>query len=313
MPRLLSIGECMVELAPIGTDTFRMGFAGDTFNTAWYARRLLPGDWRVGYCTRLGTDATSARMAGFIENAGIDTDSIARDPERTVGLYMIQTEDGERQFSYWRGESAARRLADDPTWLAKCLARADVLFFSGITLAILAPEARARLCAALTGARAAGKTVVFDTNMRPRLWEDAAALRQGIMAGAGVADIVLPSLDEETAAFGDTAPEVVADRYHGAGARLVVVKNGGGEILASEDGARTRVRPPEVPCPIDTTAAGDSFDGGFLAAHLTGAPLKAALERAAALAARVVQAPGALVEPGPDSTTEKDMQCPDPS
>ncbi|MFC6689344.1 sugar kinase [Jhaorihella thermophila] len=306
MPHLLSIGECMVELAPAGADTFRMGFAGDTFNTAWYARRLLPPDWRVGYCTRVGTDAISDRMVQFIDDAGIENADIARDPDRTVGLYMIQTEDGERHFSYWRGESAARRLAEDPGWLAGRLGRADVLFFSGITLAILPPEGRARLCAALAEARATGKRVVFDTNMRPRLWEDADALCQGIMAGAGVADIVLPSLDEEVAAFGDTDARAVADRYHRVGAGLVVVKNGGGEILASDNGARTRVRPPDVARPVDTTAAGDSFDGGFLAAHLTGAPLAAALTRAAALAARVVQAPGALVDPGSDFATEED-------
>ncbi|MFC3119694.1 PfkB family carbohydrate kinase [Jhaorihella thermophila] len=98
MPHLLSIGECMVELAPAGADTFRMGFAGDTFNTAWYARRLLPPDWRVGYCTRVGTDAISDRMVQFIDDAGIENADIARDPDRTVGLYMIQTEDGERHF-----------------------------------------------------------------------------------------------------------------------------------------------------------------------------------------------------------------------
>lgn len=38
--RILSIVECMVELADQGGRTFRQGFAGDTFNTAWYCRAL---------------------------------------------------------------------------------------------------------------------------------------------------------------------------------------------------------------------------------------------------------------------------------
>ena len=38
--RVLAIGECMAELAPSDTDgDFRLGFAGDTFNTAWYLAR----------------------------------------------------------------------------------------------------------------------------------------------------------------------------------------------------------------------------------------------------------------------------------
>ena len=41
--RILCIGECMVELAPTDDGTYRQGFAGDTFNMAWYLRRLLPG------------------------------------------------------------------------------------------------------------------------------------------------------------------------------------------------------------------------------------------------------------------------------
>ena len=86
MNRILSIGECMVEIAPRATaGSFALGYAGDTFNTAWYAARALPG-WQVDYLTAVGTDAVSDRMLGFIQAAGIGTGHIQRLPDRTVGL-----------------------------------------------------------------------------------------------------------------------------------------------------------------------------------------------------------------------------------
>ncbi len=109
MTRLLCIGECMLELAPAGApDTYRAGFAGDTFNTAWYARRLAPAGLEIAYMTAVGQDAVSDRLEDFTRAAGIVPEFIRR-PDRTLGLYMIELKDGERSFAYWRGQSAARR------------------------------------------------------------------------------------------------------------------------------------------------------------------------------------------------------------
>jgi 2-dehydro-3-deoxygluconokinase len=238
-------------------------------------------------------------MLDFMRDAGIGTNTVRRLDHRTVGLYMIQLEKGERSFAYWRGQSAARALADDPDWLDGVFARASVVVFSGITLAILTEEARGAFCASLARARASGVQTVFDTNMRARLWSGAEAMRAGIMQGAAQADIVLPSFDEEEDVFGDTSPRTVAARYHGAGASLVVVKNGTGEMLISDTKERQFTQTPKLaPKIVDTTAAGDSFDAGFLAARLQGADLRDAVAQGARLAADVVQAPGALVETG---------------
>ncbi|MBL3571535.1 sugar kinase, partial [Rhodovulum visakhapatnamense] len=263
----LAIGECMVELAPATDGLFRMGFAGDTFNCAWYARRLLPADWSVGYATAVGSDAVSDDMLAFMAAEGVETGAIRRIEGRTVGLYMIALKDGERSFSYWRGQAAAKAMADDPDWLDKVFAGRDLLHVSGITLAILAPEARERLCAALARARAAGARVSFDTNVRPRLWADAAEMRAGLMLGASVADTVLPSFDEEQAAFGDASPEATVARYRAAGATTVVVKNGAAPILLSAEGTEAEIAPEPVARVVDSTAAGDSFAAGFLAAR----------------------------------------------
>lgn len=295
MGAFLCIGECMIEISDAGGGLYRRGFAGDTFNTAWYARHLLPEDWRVGYCSCIGSDAASDEMAAFMAGEGIETTALRRVADRTVGLYMISLDNGERSFSYWRSQSAARLLASDGDWLRDTVQGCDVLYFSGITLAILDPKGRETLCAALARARAAGARVAFDTNLRPRLWEDPQTMVEGMRAGAAVADIVLPSFDEEQVLFGDTDPAQTIARYRDLGADLVAVKDGGG-ALRLWDGDQTHVLPPvAVAQVVDSTAAGDSFGAAFLAGLCTGASPREAAGAAMALAAQVIQSRGALV------------------
>jgi len=287
----------MAELAPAAGGLLRQGFAGDTFNTAWYLRRCLPAHWQVDYLTAVGDDALSHRMTAFIAGAGIGTAHVACQPGTTVGLYLITLNNGERSFTYWRGQSAARQLAVSPQRLLQGLNEAAAVVFSGITLAILDAEGRANLAQALAVTRAAGAIVVFDPNMRRQLWPDAQALRAAVTFAAVEADIVLPSFDEDQAVFGDHDPAATLTRYRSLGAPTVVVKNGAGVVLGW-DGALHRHAPAALR-PVDTTAAGDSFNAGFLAAHLTGASLPAAMAQGAALAGQVILHPGALVPVDP--------------
>ncbi|MHA3914689.1 sugar kinase [Halovulum sp. GXIMD14793] len=302
-PLFLAIGECMVELTPTEDGTFQRGFAGDTFNTAWYAQRLLAG-WRVGYCSCVGADPASEAMLQFMTNQGIETQAIRRDPARSVGLYMIELENGERSFSYWRSASAARQLAADKGWLQDAIKDASALHFSGITLAILPEADRATFLDVIRTARAAGVTTIFDTNQRPRLWPNTSVMCAALSEAATCASIVLPSFDEEQAGFGDADPAATVARYRQAGAKTVIVKNGAGPMTGwSEADDIVVLDPPRITDVVDSTAAGDSFNAGALAALLTGQGLKAAMQQGADLAARAVQGRGALVELWQDQNT----------
>ena len=143
--------------APREDEGSRVGFAGDTFNAAVYLKRSAP-EVQVAYVTALGTDPLSARMTAAFEAEGLDTGLIERRADRVPGLYAISLDDkGERSFTYWRDASAARTLFLPPAEVnPRSLKDFDLVYLSGITLAILAPEARAALAAFLDTYRRRG-------------------------------------------------------------------------------------------------------------------------------------------------------------
>lgn len=290
--RAVSVGECMVELAPsTKPGLYQRGFAGDTFNTAWYLRGLLPQSAVVDYVTMVGTDAMSDQLWQFMTDHGIGTRHIRRHPFKQLGQYRISLNNGERSFRYDRDTSAARHLADDVPALQNAVAGADLIYFSGITLAILDDTARAALLATIANSPA---QIAFDPNYRPALWASPAVAQTWITRAAHMAHIVLPSFEDEAALFGDQTPETTARRYMGHGCAEVVVKTGGNPIiLAGKDGLTAY---PVTPYrAIDTTGAGDSFNGAYLCHRLCGASPTHSIVQAHRLAARVIAHKGALL------------------
>ncbi len=296
--RVVCIGECMVEFLRQQDGLWRQGFAGDSLNVAWALRALLPAGAQVDYLTRVGTDALSEAMLDLLRGAGIGTACISRDPRRTVGLYTIQTDaQGERSFSYWRSDSAARGLAAEEGPLAAALAGADLAYLSGITLAILPAADRERLLAVLGPRGARPWRVAFDPNIRPRLWPDLATAAQAVGQAAGLADILLPTHDDEAMAFGDRDAQATLARYRALGVPEVVVKDGTRPTRYETDADAGLC--PVVPAPaVDTTGAGDSFNGAYLAARLTGSGIAAAILQGQRVSAAVVGQRGALIDAG---------------
>ena len=149
--RIACIGECMIELKQIDLvqGAARLGFAGDTLNTTFYLARL---GCDVSYITNLGTDAFSTQMPHRFAAEGINYSLIGRHDTRLPGLYAIETDPGgERSFRYRREDSAAQTLFSRVGASLADLKKFDVIYMSGITLAILPPEVRMALIAAATG------------------------------------------------------------------------------------------------------------------------------------------------------------------
>ena len=294
--RFVSIGECMIEMSGGSDRTYRMGFAGDTLNTSWYARALFPSDWQVDYVTALGDDMYSREMRAFLEKAGIGTSHIQTIEGRRPGLYLIHQAEGDRQFTYWRGQSAAKLLADDADALNRALSGADMVYFSGITLAILGARARGQLMRAIVDARNEGARIVFDPNLRPALWTSQDIMASTLTAAATISDVVLPTHTDEAPVFGDASPEATAQRYLDIGVEEVAVKNGAEPALVASGLMRESVAPGKAEV-VDATGAGDSFNGAYLAGRVAGVDPVEAAKRGHAVASIVIGHPGALVDP----------------
>ena len=305
MTWLVSLGECMIELQaladPARPGLMRRSFGGDSLNTAVYMARCLEAGeagGRVDYVTALGDDPFSAEMLAAWEAEGVGTGLVRRLEGRRPGLYMIQTDAaGDRAFSYWRSASAAREVirAWGAEALAARLAGCDLFYFSGISLAILDPESRDGLLRVAAAVRGAGGRVAFDSNYRPALWESAATARDWLGRAHRSACIALPSFEDEARLYGEVTPEAAAERLRALGVGEVVLKRGAESCLLDHGQRRDWVGAEAVARPRDTTAAGDSFNAAYLVARCLGqAPLEAA-RAGARLAAKVVQAPGAIV------------------
>jgi len=292
--RILGVGEAMLEFASVGDGHYRRGFAGDTLNTCWHMAQLLGAVARVGYCTRVGTDAFSGELVEFIASAGLETAHVARDPDRTVGLYVISLNGAERSFSYWRETSAARRLADDRDTLRAAFNDCALIHVSGITLAVIGEKGRRNLHEALIQARKRGVLVSFDPNVRLRLWPDQAMLRDAALTMFAVTDIALPSFDDEALVWGDPDPDATLKRIAAAGVAEIVVKNGAGEVAWLANGVASRSPTPMATAVRDTTGAGDAFNAGYLAARFVGAAPGEAVSFAQGVAGEVIGHFGAL-------------------
>lgn len=294
--RFVSIGECMIEMSGGADDLWKMGFAGDTLNTAWYARNALSqSEWSVDYITCLGDDRYSDAMLAFFNRSGLGTSHIPRLPGKRPGLYFIHQAEGDRHFTYWRENSAARALARDLDRLGDALADADCIYFSGITLAILPAEDRLHFLSAIETARGMGALIAFDPNIRPVLWPDRDKLRAAIERAAHVSSIVLPTHGDEAPIFGDADGEATARRYQRWGVQEIIVKDGAADALLMIGDDMTAIAAMPADRVVDPTGAGDSFNGTYLAARLGGAAPPDAVRRAHETAARVIAQHGALV------------------
>lgn len=294
-PRVHCLGEAMLELSAPRLGAATLSFGGDTLNTALYLARLgLP----TGYASAMGDDPYSAEVLAAWEGEGVGTAAVARLPGALPGLYAIRTDaSGERSFAYWRDNSAARQIWRHPQradWLARVL-DCDWLHLSGITLAIAGDEGRAALFAALPAAKARGLRLSFDSNYRPRLWPDVATTRAAYEAILRLADLSLPGFEDEEPLFGAEDAAALIARHRSYGVGEVVLKAGGPRAWVAADGAAPVLVEGASVKPVDTTAAGDSFAAGYLAARLTGTTAPDAALAGHRLASIVIQHPGAII------------------
>lgn len=293
--RIVMIGECMLELTDDGSGQVSLNYAGDALNTAVHLARL---GFRSSFITAIGIDSYSDMMINSWAERGVDTSHVLRHPERLPGLYAVQRlPNGDRDFLYWRGESAARAMCSMPEWerCAEYACGASVFYFTGITLAILTPESRRQILAIAETVAKGGGFVIFDPNFRRRLWPAIEDARSWMERAARYANLVLPTDADDHQLWSNAANSNSTKKWFEFGVQHVVMKRGNqGASWETPDGICLRSPAAEPARIIDTTGAGDAFNAGLIAAMLLGRAREEALQHANTVAASALSYHGAL-------------------
>lgn len=295
MKNIFLFGECMIELMNSSANTMKQSFAGDVFNTAVYLKRTFT-DVNVRLVTAVGKDQFSLDMIQFFENENIGSDFVFKSENKIPGLYSIQLdESGERSFTYWRNDSAARQVMQhiDEAAISE-LSKGDMFFFSGISLAVVEPQARESFWALIDQLKAAGVQIVFDPNYRPRMWSGPEEAQKQFELALAKSDVSLPGVDDFEQLFGMTTVEQVYDYCKPFGLSELIIKNGEQGILVAVDGETSHFDITPVENVVDTTSAGDSFNGVFLGARTEGYSVNDSIALASKAAGFVIQHKGAI-------------------
>lgn len=296
--KIAIIGECMVELQK-KMSGLKQSFGGDTLNTALYLSRLTHNtNITTSYVTALGRDPFSEQMLAAWQAEGIDTSLVLQLDHKMPGLYYIETDNtGERSFHYWRNDSAAKYLFDQPQSAALCehLLSYDYLLITGITLAILTDSGRATLFSVLREFKRHGGKVIFDNNYRPRLWPNPQQTMDEYAKALALTDIAILTFDDEMQLYGDTEVQQCITRTQATGVKELIIKRGAEDCIVIDNDETSYVAATSVSNIIDTTAAGDSFNAGFLAKRLHGGTAAQAAAAGHCMASTVIQYPGAII------------------
>ncbi|WP_448212943.1 sugar kinase [Colwellia sp. MEBiC06753] len=310
------IGECMVEISGQPFAIMRQSFGGDSINTAIYLRQLLSAKCsgeqesgeqvaaqknspaQVSYITVMGEDSLSQAIIDKWQDYNLDTQFVLTNPNKNVGLYLIQTDEhGERDFHYWRNDSAAKYLMQHSgiEQVLSAIGHYQACYLSGISIAILPDEDKTLLINALKKLKAQGVKIVFDSNYRPRLWQSVEQTKSCYREMYQLADLLLLTFDDEQAVWGDQSVADCAMRLSEFTPPELVIKDGANGCFYIAGEINQHITTSKVNEIKDTTAAGDSFNAGFLAGWLKQLSPEICGRWGNQLAGQVIQQQGAIV------------------
>lgn len=291
MPDIIALGEALIEFVRLpetkdGRPIYRQGFGGDTSNAIIAAARQGAS---TGYLSAVGGDPFGEELRELWLKEGVDSDDIHIRAQDPTGVYFVQPHPSGRSFSYARRGSAASLYGPDDL-PEETIAKAKILHVSALSQAI-SPTMRAAVHRAAEIAKNNDTLVSYDTNLRLNLWslEEARACIESFLP---LADIVLPSDDEAVQLTGASSEGEILSHF-GKSAKIVILKRGAAGPIVRTGDDQTQIEVPTVEA-VDSTGAGDSFAGAFLAYYLeTNDPIEAA-RLAAKVAAGTVCGYGAI-------------------
>ena len=260
-------GECLIELSgnisTLDTSETKMqvNFGGDTYNSAVYFARLSEKNFVTHYFTAVGDDKFSEMMLKKFLNENLNVSLIKKIKNKCPGLYSIHTDiKGNRSFSYWRDQSAAKLMMNEliDKDRLKTLNDCELFYYSGISAIILEKKFEKKLIDLASKA----KITAFDFNYRKNLHTNIKAAQILFKEINELVNINFVSYDDILDVYGKTDPEEFVKNI--SRKNNIILLRLQDHVIYSYYGKMGKVVVPIITAK-DKTAAGDSFNGSFLA------------------------------------------------
>jgi len=290
---VVTIGETMVLFTPESSPlmkyahTFSKKFGGAETNVAIGLTRL---GHKAGWISKVGNDELGKSLLSFVRGEGVEVSQVQTDQEAPTGIYFKEVRSGDNvKVNYYRKGSAASRLTPEDL-NEQYIAKAKYLHITGITPA-LSDSCYQTVLKAIAIAKEKNVKVIFDPNLRKKLWSEEKA-RSVLLEIASLADIILPGIDEGKFMFGEDNPETLGRLFLEQGPSLVILKVGAkGAYYYSENEGELISGFPMAQV-IDPVGAGDGFAAGFISGLLDEISIPEAVLRGNAVGAMVTQVAG---------------------
>ncbi len=291
--RICSIGECMIEFSNTQRDIFKFGFAGDTANSAIYLSRLGA---KSSFISSVGSDEFSKRMLTFLKNEKVQTHNIIKSKNKTIGLYVIKNKNnGERNFSYWRSNSAAKTLFENISikLLYDQISKYDAIYFSGITLSIYNQKSISKFYKILKLLKKDGLQIFFDFNVRLNNWESKKIAQQTILKFSRISDIIFVTKDDLSNLDFKNYKNIIKKNFKD---KITILRSGYGDVEVYNKSSYEKYKFNLNKKVKDTTGCGDAFNACFIFNYFTNKKIKKCLELAHRLGKKVANFKGAIID-----------------
>ncbi|MCT8139623.1 sugar kinase [Anaerobacillus sp. CMMVII] len=290
---VVTIGETMVLFTPEGSPlmryahTYSRKFGGAETNVAIGITRL---GHKAGWISKVGNDEFGKAMVSFVRGEGVEVSQVKTDLQAPTGLYFKEVRSGDNvRVEYYRKGSAASKL--EPSDLnEEYIAQAKYLHITGITPA-LSDSCYETVMKAIAIAKDNGVKIIFDPNLRRKLWSEDKA-RKVLLEITALADIILPGVEEGNFMFGESDPTKLGQLFLEHGAELVILKVGAKGAYYFTESSSQLVAGFPVKTVIDPVGAGDGFAAGVISGLLDGLSTERAVERGNAVGAMATQVHG---------------------
>ncbi|MFC0470909.1 sugar kinase [Halalkalibacter kiskunsagensis] len=289
---VITFGETMALFAPENgglmkyASSYNRKFGGAESNVAIGLSRL---GHNVGWISKVGNDELGKGMVAFIRGEGVDVSQV-KVVEAPTGIYFKEIRNhSDVRVQYYRHGSAASTLTKADI-LDEYVSQAKYLHITGITPA-LSDSCYETVLHAMKKAKEIGVTIIFDPNLRKKLWSEEKA-RKVLLEIVSQSDIILPGVAEGEFLFGESDISTLGDKFLSHGAKLVIIKDGANGAHYFNEGEEGFVPAFKVEQVIDPVGAGDGFAAGFISGLLDQLSITDALTRANAVGAMVTQVSG---------------------